>query len=116
MMNPLIVVLCFLVLLVGMHFVLRLIWSYRIKNGAFEIVLFRVLPVYRLPLEDIELVRAGHPNGWLIFRTLDWRNRVFTTQYVLIKKRMGWFRYLAITPGDAENFISQITVSRQEQR
>jgi hypothetical protein len=93
------------------QFGLRFVYDYRVTGGAVEIVLFRTLPVWRIPFLDIESVRIA---SWkelnlLGFTTLRLGNR-FTSRYVVIKKR-GWFRAVAITPADAEKFASQIPVN-----
>lgn len=89
----------------------RLIYDYRITDGGIDIVLFRALPIWRIPFDDIESVRIA---SWkelnLGFTTLHLGNR-FTSRYLLIKKRGGWFRHVAITPVDAEKFASQIPVN-----
>jgi hypothetical protein len=89
----------------------RLIYDYRITDGGIDIVLLRALPIWRIPFDDIESVRIA---SWkelnLGFTTLRLGNR-FTSRYLVIKKRRGWFRYVAITPVDAEKFASQILVN-----
>jgi hypothetical protein len=89
----------------------RLIYDYRITDCGIDIVLFHGLPIWRIPFDDIESVRIA---SWkelnLGFTILRLGNR-FTSRYLAIKKRGGWFRTVAITPADAEKFASQIPVS-----
>jgi len=89
----------------------RLVYDYRITDGRIDVVLLRALPIWRIPFDDIESVRIA---SWkelnLGFTTLRLGNR-FTSRYVVIKKSSGWFRYVAITPVDAEKFARQIPVN-----
>lgn len=89
----------------------RLVYDYRITDGGIDIVLFRALPIWRIPFDDIEPVRIASWKELNLrgFTTLRLGNR-FTSRYVVIKKR-GWFRTVAITPADAEKFVRQIPVN-----
>jgi len=90
-------------------FGLRVIYGYRVRNRAIEITLFHVLPVYRLPIDNIEQIQKA---SWYELGiggcTLRLGNRI-TGQGVLIKKRKGWFRRVVISPNDPDKFISQVT-------
>jgi hypothetical protein len=110
--NPLVGVIgAFLSIFLVFQFGRRLVYDYRITDGGIDIVLLRALPIWRIPFDDIEPVRIA---SWkelnLDFTTLRLGNR-FTSRYVVIKKSSGWFRYVAITPVDAERFARQISVN-----
>jgi hypothetical protein len=94
--------------LVAVVFGLRLLYGYRVRDQAIEVVLFHVLPVYRLPLEDIEQIRkASWSELGVGGRTLRLGNR-FARQSVLIQRRSGWIRRIVITPDDPDRFISEV--------
>lgn len=94
-------------------FGLRFVYDYRIENRAIEIVLFHLVPIYRLPFEDIELIRK---TSWSELGvggiTIRFGNR-FAGQCVLIQKRNGWFRRIVITPNNADEFIGQVQAGQQ---
>jgi len=101
-----------LILVIGVPFVLRQIYDYRVTDGAIEIVLFRTLPVYRVHFDDIESVKIL---SWRELRlasitTLRMGNRL-AKRYILITRKSGWFRYLAITPADPDSFVAQISLN-----
>jgi hypothetical protein len=97
---------------------LRLLYGYRVRNHAVEVVLFHVLPVYRVPVDNIELIRKvlfkeALFGFWSLrelvsaFSTLRLGNRIFGP-WVLIQKRNGWIRRILITPNDADAFIREV--------
>jgi hypothetical protein len=92
---------------------LRFLYGYRVENNAVEIVLLHVLPVYRVPIDEIELIKkASWSELGLGGSTLRLGNRL-AGQCVLIQKRDGWFRRIVITPDDADGFIRQVAASQQ---
>jgi hypothetical protein len=111
--NLFIAVLGAALVLCAVVFGLRVLYGYRVENRAVEIVLLHVLPVYRLPIDDIELIqKVSWSDLGIGGGTLRLGNR-FAGQCVLIQKRNGWFRRIVITPDDADGFISQVATSRQ---
>ena len=101
-----------LVLLVVIYS-LRFLYGYRLANCAVEIILFRALPVYRIPVRDIELIqKASWRKLGIGGTTLRLGNRL-ARECVLIQKRTGLIRRIVITPDDADRFISQVNASRQ---
>ena len=100
-------VLVFVAVLYG----LRFLYGYRVQSGAIEIVLFQALPIYRLPVEQIEVIRKVSWNK--TGSAIRLGNRL-TRECVLIQKREGWFRRIVITPSDADEFISQVVASQQQ--
>jgi hypothetical protein len=93
-------------------FALRLIYGYRITNGAIEVVLFHALPIYRISFANIENVQIlSWKQPRLGLTTLRFGNR-FARRYVFITKRGGWFGHVAISPADVDNFVSQISLGR----
>ena len=89
------------------------IYSYRIENGAIEIILFHVAPIYRIPILDIVAIRkASWSELGVGGRTLRLGNRV-VGQCVLLEKRGGWLRRIVITPADADNFIARVKAEDQ---
>jgi hypothetical protein len=55
--NLLIAVLGAAVVLFAVVWGLRFVYGYRVENHAVEIVLFHALPVYRVPVDEIELIQ-----------------------------------------------------------
>lgn len=106
--NPLIFLVGAALVLFLTFYMLRFIYDYRIKNNAVEILLFRLMPIYRLPVENIESIQSV---GWgrlgIGGGVIRLGNR-FCRHGVLIEKRRGWFRYIVITPADVEGFLGQI--------
>jgi hypothetical protein len=100
--------------LLGVAYGMRFVYGYRVANRAVEIVLFQALPVYRLPVDDIELIQKVHWSelgiwgiGGFILRI---SNRV--ARYgVLIKKRGPSLR-IVITPDNPDEFIEQVMAAR----
>lgn len=88
-----------------------LIWEYFVTHEAFEMRLFRFVPIYRLKKRNIvaaHLVRGmrGLEFGSHPFNTIGMGNRL-RWNWVLIEKRR-WPRFLGITPKDPEAFVGQI--------
>jgi hypothetical protein len=111
--NTLIGIVGTVVVLIAFVIPLRQIYDYRVTNGAVEVVLFHWLPVVRVHFDDIE---SAQILSWKEFRlasitTLRMGNR-FAARYVLITKKRGWFRHLAITPADPVSFVDQIRLDR----
>jgi|SRR5882757_3046830 hypothetical protein len=101
-----------LVVLMAMVFALRFLYGYRVHNHAIEVVLFHLLPVYRIPIEDIESIqKASWRELGIGGATLRLGNRVFG-QGVLIQRRSGWFRRVVISPEDPDSFISLVAADR----
>jgi hypothetical protein len=97
-----------LFVLVVMVFGLRFLYDYRVHNHAIEVVLFHLLPVYRIPIANIESIqKASWSELGIGGSTLRLGNRVFG-QGVLIRSRSGWFRRVVISPEDADRFISRV--------
>src|SRR6188768_3299449 len=91
---------------------LRFLYDYRIANGAIEVLLFRTLSVYRIPISNIEQI--GIPNRrdlWIspLVRPFVLRlgNR-FRRNPVLIQRRTGLIRNVVITPDEPDRFIDQV--------
>ncbi len=109
--NPLIAVLGAALVLFAVIYGLRFVFGYRVANHAVEIVLFHALPVYRLPVDNIELIQKVSWRelgaGGSILRL---GNR-FARQCVLIQRRGGRFRRIVVTPDDADGFIGQVTAA-----
>jgi hypothetical protein len=115
-MSPIVIVggavTIFFILFFVVPFGLRQICDYRIRNNSIEIIVFRGLPVWRIPFDNIESVDV---KSWkdlsLNPSTIRLGNRL-AGRYLLIEKKRGLFRYVAITPGNAEEFASKIPVNR----
>jgi hypothetical protein len=111
--NLLIAVLGAAVVLFAVVWGLRFVYGYRVENHAVEIVLFHALPVYRVPVDDIELIQKVSWSelgaGGSILRL---GNRL-AGQCVLIQRRGGRFQRIVITPDDADGFISQVAANQQ---
>jgi hypothetical protein len=87
---------------------LRFLYDYRIRDGRIDILLFRRLPIYRVPIAEIASIAKTR---WRQLRidggVLRFGNRLFG-DCVLIAKRKGQFRRLVIPPADADAFITQV--------
>jgi hypothetical protein len=95
-------------LLLAIIYGLRFIYDFRIRNGAIEVALFRVLPIYRIPIDDIELIqKVGWRDPVFGFFILRLGNR-FTSEAVLLKRRRGWIRRIIISPADPDGFIREM--------
>lgn len=91
---------------------LRFVYSYQVENNAVEIVLFRVLPVYRVPVDDIEVIQKVSCSELGIGGSVLRLGNRFARQCVLIERQSGRFRRIVITPVDADGFIGQVTATR----
>lgn len=98
-------------------FGLQWVFSYRIKGRTVEFVLFNAVPIYRLSFDKIETVReVTWPEIILILPTIFFlTNRMFVRRFVLIEKRSGFPRRVAITPLDPGKFIDEIHKSKNTQ-
>ena len=99
-------------ILFAMIYALRFIYGYRIKDGAIEILLFRVLPIYRISISDIEHIGIL-PRGSLWISPFVFRlaNRL-TRNSVLIHRRTGLVRKIVLTPDEPFRFIDQVKAIR----
>jgi hypothetical protein len=104
-----------LILLGFVLFGLRFVYGYRIEDRDVAIVLFHVLPLYRIPFDNIEEIRkASLPElatGGFAMRL---GNRL-TWQGVLIVKRSGWPRRTVITPSDPDAFVRLVEAGLRSQ-
>lgn len=91
-----------------MIFLLRYIYSYRIRGLFFEIVIFHFIPIYRLHVKNIESVSIV---SWVELgvggATVRAGNRL-ARHGVLIRKRRGIFRRIAITPENPAGFVEKL--------
>ncbi len=96
-------------------FELRFVFSYRVEKDVIKILLFQVIPFYKIPIDAIESI---HKASWMECGmgglTLRLGNRVFG-HCVLIQKRNGLVRRVVITPGDADGFIGQVQKNKHAQ-
>jgi hypothetical protein len=112
--NWVFVVIAYVLLLVVVIYSLRFVYGYRLANRKIEVVLFHVLPVYWVRIEDIETIRKASWSELGVFDTiLRMGNRLFG-ECVLIQKRKGVFRRVVITPHNADGFISQVLALRSK--
>lgn len=98
----------------GWLYSLRYIFQYKVENKTLRIKLFGVFTIRRIPLNEIEELKAVPV--WLpssrspisaIFAEA-WPSWVFTRTGVMIRKRTGISRRLILTPERPEEFIRQI--------
>lgn len=85
-------------------------WLYdcRVQGQNIEIVLFRILPIYRLRLTNVASVaKLSRKELAIKGSTLGLGNRPFG-EFVLVTKRKGPFRRLVLTPADADAFINEV--------
>lgn len=86
-------------------------WLYdcRLAGPRIEVVLFRLWPVYRLPISNVESVAKVSRREVSLDRggALRLGNRPFGP-CVLVIKRKGLFRRLVLTPADADAFIDAV--------
>jgi hypothetical protein len=96
----------------AMAYILRFVYDYRVKNNSIEFVLFRALPFYRIPVDNIDSIQK---TSWLRLGiggfTLRFGNRVFGT-CVLVHKQRGLFRRIVITPEDADKFVNDVIAAQ----
>jgi hypothetical protein len=100
-----------------MHYLGPFIYGFRVKDRAVEVVLFKIVPIYRLSVDDIMLVEA---RSWLDFgitgfTALRMTNH-FTLRGVLIQKRKGLFRHIVIAPDDPGAFVERVAESQRRTR
>ena len=87
---------------------LRFVYDYRIRNESVEIVLFRIAPIYRIPINSIESIKVATWRELGVgFFTLRFGNRFTITRMVLIEKQ-GLQRRVVITPDDPHAFVSEV--------
>ncbi len=85
-------------------------WLYdcRVQGKSIEIVLFRMLPIYRLRLANVASVaKLSRKELAIKGATLGLGNRPFG-EFVLVTKRKGPFRRLVLTPADADAFVNEV--------
>ncbi|WP_284321699.1 hypothetical protein [Dyella acidisoli] len=112
-LNLVVSILGFAIILCATVCTLRFVYDYRVKNHSIEIVLFRALPIYRIPVDNIDLIQKS---SWLGLgiggAALRFGNRIFGT-CVLVRRRSGLFRRIVITPEDADKFINDVIAAQQ---
>lgn len=87
---------------------LPVIYDYRFVGDRIEVVLFRFMPVYTINIEDVGSIKVG---DWrdLGFSTVHFGNRLRVSGVVVIEKKSGLFRRVAITPRDPDAFVAEVT-------
>lgn len=112
-MNLVIAALGAALIFVAVAFGLQFLYGYRVKNRAIEVVLVHALPIYRLPIENIESIRKVSWKELGVGGTALRLGNRFTGECVLIQTRNGWFRRIVITPNDVDEFINQVVTVQQ---
>lgn len=87
---------------------LRFLYDYRVREDSIEVLLFRLIPIYRIRIQNIESIDVI---GWRelgvgVF-TLRLGNRLVLHDMVLIRKR-GFIRSIVITPSNPYDFVAQV--------
>jgi hypothetical protein len=104
-----------LVLLFG-QYGLRLIYGYKLTSDGIWIVLFNLVPVYKIPFKNVtnihkcSFLEVG-PHKITLLRL---GNRLWGN-FVLIKKS-GVVRSIVITPNNAEEFVERCNALRSMQK
>lgn len=86
---------------------LPVIYDYRIANKRIEVVLFGIVSVYGIRVDDIESISVG---DWrdLGLATVHFGNRFRSSGIVIIEKRSGIFHRVAMTPRNPVQFIASV--------
>ena len=110
-------VLAFILLLVVLagigHFVGPYILDYRVTPTAIEFLAFSVLPLGRIPVNELIEVReigireTGPWHGLRFFLALRLGNR-WARRGVMLTKARGLFRVILVTPGDPGKFVEAV--------
>ncbi len=99
---------------VGAHFFMQVVLTYQITPSHLRVVLFGLLPVCAIPLCDATVKKMTHRD--LItspdfFRYSTMVNRLFVREFVFIRKRSGFSRYIIISPDNPDEFIIKLIES-----
>ena len=87
---------------------LRFIYDYRINDRAIEVLLFRLIPLYRLPFDNIESIKKiSLREAGLGGFTIRLGNRIMGARLLITKKR-GLFKKIIITPDKIDEFINEL--------
>lgn len=112
-LNLMVSILGFAIILCATVYTQRFVYDYRVKNHSVEIVLFRALPIYRIPVDNIDSIQK---TSWLSLgiggATLRFGNRIFGT-CVLIHRQSGFFRRIVITPKAADKFVNDVIAAQR---
>lgn len=87
----------------------RFLFNYDVKDGKIRVLLFCVLPVYLIKIdetleaEELPLIRTIKPK----FSRVNLNNR-FVGRVVEIRKNRGLVRCLSLTPDDPVSFLRQV--------
>ena len=104
-----IVVICLGGLLFGLvAWGLRFVYGYRLTETTLNIMLFGCIPIFRLPLKEIESIKkVGWKEVGIGGITLRLGNRMLGS-CILIHRKTGWIRNVLITPSDPEQFLADM--------
>ncbi len=101
------VIVAFIFLLILAQFIGRYIINYQIRDTAIEIVYFGIIPIMRIPYNNIaEIRKVTFIEASLMFFPLRFGNRFWGT-IVAVRKKKGILKIIVITPDNPDRFISE---------
>ena len=88
------------------------LFVYRTTDKRLEVVLLGIIPLVRVPFEDIEEIRKGSPRDFLHAKEFNYspvnlRSRLFG-QTVIVRRKKGILRAILITPRDVDGFVAAV--------
>lgn len=110
-MNPLIYagfVLLFFAFLAVAFLSLPFLWDFRVTERGVEEYVLSALRIRTIPFDQISAVRLMKKEDWLAVRPRQYAGNRLRSKSVLLTKKTGLLRSIALTPADPEGFVAKV--------
>ena len=94
-------------LLAGAFRLFRLLFSYRIADDGITVLLFHIIPIYRIPFRKIKQLREASVYEVALVPGMHLFTRPFARR-VVIEMRDTWVKFAFLTPDNPAAFIADI--------
>ena len=85
----------------------RLLIGYKVTDKDIAILLFHLVPIYRIPFRKIKKIYSAPMYEVMLIPGLHFPSRVFSRR-VVIERRNTWFKFAFLTPKDPDAFIADV--------
>jgi hypothetical protein len=101
-------VLLFGLCLVAAFFLLRLLWDFRVTDRGVEEYVLGLLRVRTIPFDEIDGVRLMTRDDLFPLKPRRSAGNRIGSRGVLLTKRRGLLKTIALTPADPESFVDSV--------
>lgn len=93
--------------LYALLFLFRLLFAYKITDKDITVLLFHIVPIYRIPFTKIVEMHSAPVHEVALIPGMHLFRYPFGKR-VVIEMRNTWFKFAFLTPSDTEAFIAEV--------